>query len=226
MNMTGNDRKRERGMASLLRMTMAAVAAALGAGVCLTGCRSGSPLDHSYAPARANLPDQALPNVVPAPPVNVVNPEPTSTAPAPQVQPQITGTWTFTVPPTVTRVMKKTANLMQYSLYAGRPAANDTPIVVITVGSPEDATATSIAEADPATYKVTGQRGYVLNGNIAHEWTGTTSTGSAFSELVLTRPGADETSDVCHAMATARNAAERTEALAILKSITWTPATP
>ena len=147
-------------------------------------------------------------------------------AAAPAQPPQITGTWTFTVPRTVTRVMKKTGELTQYSLYAGRPAANDTPIVVITVGPPSAAPENSVAESDPATYKVTGTRSYVLNGNIAHAWTGTTSTGSAFSELVLTRPGATATSDVCHAMATARNTAERTEALAILGSITWTPAAP
>ncbi|HVX84441.1 MAG TPA: hypothetical protein VH253_06460 [Phycisphaerae bacterium] len=214
-------------MVTFPKSLRAATAAALGIAIlsAAAACHSSSPLDRSYAPARAALPDQPLPNFAPPTPVNVVNPEPTATAPAPQ-QPRIAGTWTFTVPTSVTRIMKKTGEFTQYSLYAGRPAANDTPIVVITVGPPDNASAASIAESDPATYKITAQRGYVLNGNIAHEWTGTTSTGSAFSELILTRPGATEESDVCHAMATARNAAERTQALDILKSITWTPAAP
>jgi hypothetical protein len=206
------------------RVYVAAVMGLAAAGMC--GCHSTSELDRRYPTDRAALPEEPLPNpprYAPAPHVDVTEPEPTATSPAPEQAPVITGTWTFTTPPTVTRLMKKTGEMMQYSLYAGRPAANDTPIVVITVGPPEQV-GRSVAESDPATYKVTGTRSYTLNGNIAREWTGTTSTGSAFSELELSRPGASETSDVCHVMATARNTAERTTALEILKSVTWGPA--
>jgi hypothetical protein len=211
----------------MMGMTMGKVlwAALLAAG--LMGCRSGSYLEQRYAPARADLPDRELPNQPRySPPEQrverAVNPEPTNQAPAEAPAPVITGTWTFTTPRTLTRTMKKTGELTQYALYAGRPAANDTPIVVITVGPPASpGAAQSTAEADPATYKVSGTRSYVLNGNAAQEWTGTTSTGAAFSELLLKRPGAGESSDVCHVMATARTTEERKTALEVLGSLTW-----
>lgn len=191
----------------------------------VAGCRSSSYLDQRYSPSRADLPDRELPNQprwTPSPVGPMVNPEPTNQSPVETSAPVITGTWTFTTPRTLTRTMKKTGELTQYALYAGRPAANDTPIVVITVGPPAaPGAAQSQAESDPATYKVTGTRSYVLNGNVVTEWTGTTSTGAAFSELLLKRPGAAESSDVCHAMATARTTDERKTALEVLGSLTW-----
>jgi hypothetical protein len=195
------------------------------AGVAMAGCHSASKLDQRYAPARAQLPEVELPNQPRwSPPAqrveSVVNTEPTNREPVEAAE-AVSGTWTFVTPPTVTRTMKKNGELVQYSVYAGRPAANDLPIVVITVGPPAAEGKESLAESDPATYKVTGTRSYVLNGNVAQEWTGTTSTGSAFSEVLLRRPGADAKSDVCHAMATARTTEERKTALAILGSLTW-----
>ena len=71
----------------------------------------------------------------------------------------------------------------------------------------------------PETYKVGNTRSYILNGNIAREWTGTMKNGAVFSELVISKPGGK--GDVCHAVAVAKNAEERKAALEILGSITW-----
>lgn len=189
----------------------------------LTACHSTSYLDQRYPNSRANLTDTQLPNNPrPAPHVDIQNPEPTTTTPTLELEPRITGTWTFSAPRTVTETSKKTGEVSQYSLFNGRPAPSDTPIVVITVGPANGDE--SIAQSDPATYKITGTRSYVLNGNIAKEWTGTASTGAAFSELILHRPGSTSTDDVCHAFASARTTEERTIALNILTSLTWTAA--
>jgi hypothetical protein len=132
---------------------------------------------------------------------------------------QVVGTWTFTVPPTVTRVERKTAEMDQFSLYNGRPQPTDTPFVVMTVGRNRQVT----AEGDPATYKVSGQREYTMNGAIVQEWIGLTNTGAGFCEMIVRKPGtAGQTGDVCHAMAIARTEEEQKLALGILGSIEWT----
>lgn len=189
----------------------------------LGGCANKSFLATQYAPARANLGDQPI-EVAPTPtaetPKEMVNADP-SEGELPNLPERevVTGTWTFTTPPTVTRMERKNGELSQFSLYNGRPAADAKPFVVITV-APATSESGSQAEAEPGTYKVSETRSYVLNGNIAQEWTGLTSDGAAFCELVVRRPGSG--TDVCHAMAIARTSAERELALKILGSLTWT----
>jgi len=174
---------------------------------------------------RADLTDQPVEvthNPPAAPVGDIVNSEPTGQAPpsAPGAVDEVTGTWDFTVPSTVTRVEKKNDELSEYSLYYGRPAPTDKPFVVITVAPPTDAGAdkASQAAADTATYKVSGTRTYILNGAVASEWTGRTKDGAAFCELILNHPGGG---DVCHAMAIAGDEEQRKLALQILGSIVW-----
>jgi hypothetical protein len=187
-----------------------------------SGCASKSFLDTQYAPYRADLKDQPV-EVTHTPPaatpVDVVNPDPAqTTAIAPPVQEVITGTWTFTTPTTVTRNERKNNQLSEFSLYNGRPNATDKPFVVITV-APADSDGGSHAQADPDQFKTSATREYVLNGNLAKEWSGLTNTGAAFCELIVRRPGND--GDICHAIAIAKTTADRKLALDILGSITW-----
>jgi hypothetical protein len=128
------------------------------------------------------------------------------------------GTWKYTVPASVTQVTRKMQEWERISLFIGIPKATDEPFMVITVGKERE----SHAEAEKAKYNVTGKREYVMNGNIATEWTGQMNTGAGFCELIVRRPGtAGETGDVCHALATARNENEQKVALGILGSIGW-----
>ncbi len=183
----------------------------------LMGCKSTSYLESGTTPDRAGYGATAI-DVPPAPVRHAVNLPPEKTNPV--VEEVITGTWTFTTPPTVTRVEKRTADYHQFSLYMGRPEPTDKPFVVITVTRDRN----SIAANDPATYKVSNQREYVLNGGVAQEWVGLTDVGAGFCEMIVRRPGADgQTGDVCHAIAVARTNEERTLALSILGSIVWTP---
>ncbi len=133
---------------------------------------------------------------------------------------RIGGTWTFTVPPTVTQVERRTAEYHQFSLYVGRPAPTDTPFLVITVGrNPK-----SVVWAEPQTYKNPQSREYILNGEAAAESVGLTDSGAAYTELVVTRAGSQAgTSDACHALAIAKNDEQRKLALEILQSIVWKP---
>jgi hypothetical protein len=195
------------------------------AAIALGGCANKNYLDTQYAPYRADLKDQpieATHNPPPVAPVEIVNPDPTQTPVAPPVRQVITGTWTFTTPTTVTRNERRNAQLSEFSLYNGRPSPAATPFVVITV-APADADGGSHAAADPEKFKTSATREYVLNGNLAREWSGLTSDGSAFCELIVRRPG--DAADVCHALAIAKTTAERKLALDILGSITW-QATP
>jgi hypothetical protein len=186
----------------------------------LAGCYTTSPLAKRYVSVRPDYGDKELPNPGAAPePVEhreIVNPSPVRNPPAPVYQDIVTGTWSFTTPPTTTRVERKNGGMSQFSIYMGRPAPEDKPLVVITVS----ADAKSLAESDPDAYKVKGTRTYALNGNIAKEWTGTTSAGVPFNELVISKPGVEK-GDVCHAIAVARTAEERKLAIEILSSITW-----
>ncbi len=195
---------------------------ALLAAIALGGCASKHYLDTQYTPYRADLTDQPIEvsHTPPAAaPVEVVNPDPSGGASAtPPVEDVVTGTWTFTTPRTVTRVERKSGDLAEFSLYNGRPSGTQTPMVVITVAPPGSDTE-SQATSDGEKYKVSGSRDYVLNGNLAKEWTGLTSNGSAFCELIVRRAGGK--GDVCHAMAVAKDTEERKAALDILGSITW-----
>jgi hypothetical protein len=187
----------------------------------LGGCSGTNFLDQRFAADRSAYGDKALPNpgTQPPPPhVQIINPDPSRPSVTEEV---VTGTWTFTTPPTLTRVERRNGTLSQIALYNGRPAPTDTPIVVISVSRD----ARPIAAANPEKYHVQNTRSYMLNGNLAQEWTGQTDTGSGFSEIVLSRPGVKD-EDVCHAVAIARTDAERKLALEILGSLTWTPTSP
>ncbi|HVT81418.1 MAG TPA: hypothetical protein VHM90_12250 [Phycisphaerae bacterium] len=190
----------------------------LGAGL-LAGCAydGHSFLEFGTTPERATYGAEAI-NVPPAP----ARPTPGNPPPEnrnPIVENRVTGTWTFTTPRTVTRVERRTGSYDQFSLYNGQPQPTDRPFAIVTVTKDRS----SIAEQDPATYKIANKREYVLNGGIAQEWTGTTDAGAGFCELIVRRPGGEgQSSDVCHAMALARNEEEQKLALGILGSIVWT----
>jgi hypothetical protein len=183
----------------------------------LIGCAGSSKFDKEYAPDRAEFGATPIPVPPPPPPplahVEIVNDEPT-TNPGIAVE-HVTGTWIFTAPPTVTRVEKKTEDMWQVSIYQGVPALTDTPFVVIQISKDPQ----TLSETDKDTYKVKKQRQYILNGNMAQEWTGNTTDGSGFCELLIRKPA--DAGDVCHAMAIAKTQEERQTALDILGSIVW-----
>jgi hypothetical protein len=196
------------------KLMLVMMSAAL-AGV-VSGCGRSSIFDARYEPYRAEFGQERIPVAPAAPKVQMVNPDPVPGI-APIVVEQVTGTWTFVTPPTVTRVERKTSEFSQFSLYMGRPAAGDMPFVVITV-SPESK---ALAETDAENYKVAASRTYALNGNVCQEWTGNTKNGRGFCELLIRKAG-DKPGDVCHALATVKTAEEQKLALEILGSITWT----
>jgi hypothetical protein len=177
------------------------------------GCDKSSYLDQRTTPARAQFGNEVI-NLAALPPIVVTRP---AGAPAEPEEPR--GNWTFTVPTTVTREERKTAQMIEVSLYMGRPGPNDLPFLVITTSRDR----TARCERDAA-FKIQQQRDYSMAGNIVHEWTGLTTAGAGFSELLIRRPGATETAQVCHAIAIARNEEEQKLALTILGSIVWTPA--
>ena len=188
-----------------------------GAGM-LAGCAGDSFLEQRTQSDRATYGSVALP--VPPRRVETVNPDPLGPGGVLILPDRITGTWKFTVPETVTEVERRTAEYDQFLLYEGKPAPTDTPFVVITTTRDRAGT----AEADTATYGISGQREYVLNGNIAKEWTGLTNTGAGFCELIVRKPGAEGfTGDVCHVMAVVKTEDQRTLARGILASILWQP---
>ncbi len=187
---------------------VAGVAGVGGVGGCNWQARQ--PINERQIPDRAAYGDKALPYEPPPPHVEMVNPDPTARGggrvPAPVTEERITGTWTFVTPETVTRVEQQTGQFSRYSLYEGRPEPTDTPFLVITISKD----ARGMTPSDPATYKIGGQRDYALNGNLAHEWSGNTNTGSGFSELLIKKAGG-EGGDVCSrviAVAKNGNAAE------------------
>jgi hypothetical protein len=185
--------------------------------VAIGGCDTPSPLERQTRPERAEFGDQLI-AVPPEPRAEMVRSE--ATAAGEIASQEVTGIWTFTTPPTVTRIERKNGDIDQFTLYNGQPAPTDTPFLVITVSRSQK----SIAEAEPATYKISSQRDYSMNGGLVHEWIGQTSSGAGFCELMIRRPGAaGETGDLCHAMALARTDEEQKLALAILASIVWKP---
>jgi hypothetical protein len=187
------------------------------AAVALGACAHDSFLEQRTNPDRAAYGDQVIP--VPPPHVEAVNPNPLN-ANTMIVTEHIAGTWKFTVPNTVTQMEKKTVDYDQFSLYEGRPAPTDVPFLVITTTRER----ASIAQADPGMYKLSGQREYVMNGGVVQEWTGLTSTGAGFCEMVVRKPGAEgQSGDVCHAMAVVKTEDQRKLALGILETVVWQP---
>jgi hypothetical protein len=185
-------------------------------GALVGGCKSSSPLDQRTTPYRATYGNEKidLRTLPPGPDTAAAGGATTATAPAEL------GNWTYTTPTSVTRDEHKNGTIDEVSFFVGRPGADDLPFLVIST-TRDHATR---AEHDPA-FKIQQQREYSMNGNVVHEWTGLTATGSGFSELLVRRPGDTAGQEqVCHAIALARTEEEQKLALAILSSITWTPA--
>ena len=129
----------------------------------------------------------------------------------------VTGTYSFTVPYTVTSFKKSTAMYRQYLLYNGRTTANQKPFCVLTV-------AAKVARncRNRLKFNVSAKRSFILNGLVAHEWSGYTNSGNPFAELIVSHLGGGDKLD---ALAIAPNDQIRAMALKILSSIHWTPDT-
>jgi hypothetical protein len=186
----------------------------LGCGLLLAACQGEAFLERQTVPERPEYGTDVIPVV---PHVDIKNPDPRRADGGIVVTEEVRGTWTFNCPPNVTQIERRTGNFDQYSLYMGRPMPNDVPFVVITVGRDRK----SIAEGAEE-YQISGRREYVMNGNIAQEWTGQMSNGAGFCELIVRRPGtAGETGDVCRVMAVVKNEEQQKAATEVLGSIVW-----
>lgn len=175
----------------------------------LTACQElSTPLPRAQPVSRADLPLEPLP--MPArraatPGLDIAPPAPEET---------VTGTYTFTVPDTVTQVQRQTGNFQQFLLYWGQPQGNDTPFLVITLGQNMQPRAT----APDATMQVQNTRTYLLNGLLTREWTGYTANKRPFAEIIAKRPGG---TDELHATAIVNTPQQRETAMQILGSINW-----
>lgn len=191
-------------------------AAALGL-IFLAGCEGYNPLAYPQASYRANLTDHVITvrEIAAQPQESGISSG--SVMPG-QLEPAaVTGTYSFTVPYTVTSFKKSTETYRQYLLYNGRPTANQTPFCTLTV-------AAKVARncRDSLHFNVTGKRTFILNGLAAHEWTGYTNSGNPFAELIVSHLGGGDKLD---ALAIAPDDQIRRMALKILSSIHWTPDT-
>lgn len=185
----------------------------------LSGCESGMFLTRPQAVDRADLSEQALP-AVPERTVTVEGDSGLTKNGSGEVvikppEEEITGTWEFTTPTTVTRVDKVQGDFEQYLLYWGRPVEGDTPFVVLTVGPKLEVR----SEEAGSSFKAESNRIYRLNGLVAKEWTGYTADKKLpFCELVVTHEGKGSE---CHAVAVVKNEAQRKVALEVLGSLMW-----
>jgi hypothetical protein len=130
----------------------------------------------------------------------------------------ITGTWTFTTPPTVTRNKKSSGQFDQYSLYWSQPQPADTPFLTITT-APD---VKSLVEASPDQYQIRQSRVYLLNGQPTREYNGYTKDGARFCEILIFRGSGVQ----LEAIAIVKGDDQAKTALDILGSITWTPNGP
>ncbi len=135
---------------------------------------------------------------------------PPAESPAPRAG---AGTFTFTVPPGVTQFEKQTQRMHEYLLYLGRPTPDQQPFVTLVVAHG----VVPMSHNNPA-LRVKTSRIFLLNGLPAHEWTGHTTTGAGFAEIVVKSP--DKGGDL-DAIAMSFNPKTRQMALAVLKSIQW-----
>jgi hypothetical protein len=140
----------------------------------------------------------------------------TTTPPPPAVAAQVVGSYTFTIPPTVTEFEKTQGPMQQYLLYNGKPTPDQTPFLTITVAPDIDQ-----ATAKDPNFHIQNQRTYMLNDLAAQEWTGYTADQAPFTELIITNPSGGEKLD---ALAVAPDEPTRQLALNILESIRWQPA--
>jgi hypothetical protein len=197
----------------------AGVAAAL-ALFFLAGCAGYNPLAYPQYSYRANLKDHVISmhelTASPGSPqqqesgISTGSVMPGELAPA-----SATGTYSFTVPDTITSFKKSTATYRQYLLYAGRPTPNQKPFCILTV-------AANVARncGNSLKFNVKARRTFVLNGLEAHEWSGYTNAGDPFAEIIVSHLGGGDQLD---ALAIAPDNRVRAMALKILSSIRWTP---
>jgi hypothetical protein len=186
----------------------------LGCGLRLAACERQPSLETQAVSERPAYGKDVI--LVP-PHVDIKNPDPRRADGGVIVTEEVRGTWKFNCPANVTQIERRTGNFDQFSLYMGRPQPQDVPFVVITVSRDRKSLAEGAAE-----YQITGRREYVMNGNVAQEWTGQMSNGAGFCELIVRRPGtAGETGDVCRVMAVVKNEDQQKAATEILAGIVW-----
>ncbi len=186
----------------------------------LSGCAGYNPLAHPQNSYRANLSDHVL-SVrefsTQAEESGQSGISTQSVMPGQLPPAAVTGTYSFTVPYSITSFKKSTATYRQYLLYNGRPTPNQKPFCVLTV-------AAKVARncRNGLKFNVSAKRTFILNGLAAHEWTGYTNSGNPFAELIVSHLGGGDKLD---ALAIAPNTQIRSMALKILGSIHWTPDT-
>jgi len=192
----------------------------------LTGCEGLSFLSQRQHIDRPDMPLQRL-NSTPISPFGTPSGGPNSSAGLtnpvspdsggsifPPVEPQQTGQFQFTIPPTVTNLKRSTDSMQQYRLFAGRPGPTDSPFLVMTV-----AASAAPNTPEPGSQPV-GHRTYTLNGLMAEEWTGYTPDKLPYSELLIT---SEHAATQLFARAVARNEEQRKLALDVLGSIHFEP---
>ncbi len=183
----------------------------------LTGCEGYNPLAYPQRSYRANLTDHTISVHEIAPTRQESGISSGSVMPGQLPPAAVTGTYSFTVPDTITSFKKSTTTYRQYLLYDGRPTANQKPFCILTVGA-------KLARNcdNNLNFNITGKRTFILNGLSAHEWSGYTNAGNPFAEIIVSHLGGGDKLD---ALAIAPNARVRNIALKILGSIHWTPDT-
>jgi hypothetical protein len=178
----------------------------------LAGCQHEYFLSQAAWVPRADLDEKAL--AAKAPVVSTVTRE--GTAATQTVEDSVTGTYTFTTPKNVTQLQVGSTEYSVYQLYVGEARPTDTPLLVITVAPKVESEAASGA----GDLKMEKSRSYSLNGLATQEWTGKTTQGLPFCELIVSH---GDKGEKLHAIAIARDEASRKVALDILASITWSP---
>jgi hypothetical protein len=133
----------------------------------------------------------------------------------PDIKPVTAGTYTFTVPKSISSFKKSGETLQEFLLYYGVPTANQKPFVTMVV-----ARHLQTACVKNPMFRVQSHRKFILNGLFATEYTGYTTAGQPFAELLLSH-GKD--GDKLEALAIVPNNKQRKIALKILQSIHWKP---
>ncbi|MGC9259996.1 MAG: hypothetical protein ACP5I8_07970 [Phycisphaerae bacterium] len=200
---------------SWLRNT--AIGATTIATILLAGCAGYNPLAHPQNSYRAELSEHVISVPEIAAPARESGISYGSVMPGQLAPAVITGTYSFTVPYTVTSLKKSTATYRQYLLYNHRPTPNQKPFCILTVAAKVGRNC-----KHNLNFNITGRRTFILHGLEVHEWSGYTNSGSPFAELIISHLGGGDKLD---ALAIASNPRVRKMALKILSSIHWSPDT-